>query len=121
MLFSTQLQMKYGLLLLCAAKDQSWFCLVQEFEQLQVHGMPLTNSYDCPLLELTSYVKAITPATIISPVSIVHECTDSCVFVNSSTRQRVERSDMIVNKLVFQHASSNTLFCLNIYCMHNVL
>ena len=47
--FSTQLQVKYGLLLLCAAKDQSWFCLVQEFEQLQVHGMPLTNSYDCPL------------------------------------------------------------------------
>lgn len=115
------LQVKYGLLLLCIAKGQSWFCLVQVFELLEMHGVPLTNNYDCPLLELTSHVKTITPATIVSPVSIVHECTDSCVFVNSNTRRRVERCDIVVNKLVFQHDSSNTLYCLNIYCMNTVL
>ena len=32
---SIQLQVQY-VLLLCAAKGGSWFCLVQEFEELQI-------------------------------------------------------------------------------------
>ena len=117
---SLQLQVQYGVLLLCAAKGGSWFCLVQEFEEMQVDGIPITNDYDCPLLNLTSCVRSITPLAIARSVSIVHECTNSCSFVQCQTRQRVERCSVLVHKLAFQHDFSNTLYGLNIYCM-NVL
>ena len=48
------------LLYICRA----WFCLVQEFEEVQVNGMPITNDYDCPLLNLTSSVSTISPLAI---------------------------------------------------------
>jgi len=73
---SLQLQVQYGVLLLCAAKGGSWFCLVQEFEEMQVDGIPITNNYDCPLLNLTSCVRSITPLAIARSVSIVHEVVE---------------------------------------------
>jgi len=83
----------------------AWFCLVQDFE---VNGIPIiTNDYDCPL-NLPSCVRSITPLAIARSVSIVHECTNSCSFVQSQTRQRVECS-VLVHKLAFQHDFKHTV------------
>ena len=53
------------------------------------------------------------------PLLIVHQCTESCQFINESIRNlSVEREDITFTRLEFQHdLSDNHLFCLNVYCM----
>ena len=62
---SIQLQVQYGLLLLCAAKGGSWFCLVQEFGELQVNQSPML------VIAVFIMCRTITSLTITRSVSIV--------------------------------------------------
>ncbi len=111
--------MKYGILLLCCRSVQGRVvCLVQGFEALESPlGEPLVNEYDCPLLSLTRTVITVYAFNIIKAISIVHECTESCCFVNSVRHRNVEREQISVSSLVYEHDFSNYLYCLNIYCM----
>lgn len=72
--------------------SQSWFCLVEECEQLKVHGCPWPTA-------MTTWVnllcEVITQAMIASSVSIVHE------YMYYNSRWRVEQSDIVVTSLCF--------------------
>ena len=81
-------------------------------------GMPITNEYDCPLLMLSNVVFTVKTTEILRDIFVVHECTESCQFVEKAVSQNVEREDVSVCRLEFQHDfDSNIMYCLNIYCM----
>lgn len=111
-------QVQYGLLMACAAKEHTWFCLVRVLEQVQLNSEPISNDYDCPLLTMTNSVLAIVPSMVRMAVSIVHECTDTCIFVRCQRTRRLEREDVSTNSLVFRHDLCNAMYCLNTYCIN---
>ena len=82
---------------------------------MDLNGEPLTNEYNCPLLSLTSRVFPLSCECVKKAVSIIHEC-NTCTFVECRSSQRVEREDIEVDKLTFQHDWTNPFYCLNIYC-----
>ena len=80
-------------------------------------GTPITNELDCPLLERDDNLFSMPPHWVSRAVSVVHECTSTCVFRETEQSQTVERECVKVNKLVFQHDWSNPHYCLNIFCI----
>ncbi len=110
--------MKYGLLLCCKTADGRVVCLLQGFETLESPlGEPLLNEYDCPLLSLTRTVIAVPAVHVRKATSIVHECTETCCFVNIVHYRNVEREQVPQSSLVYQNDFSNCMYCLNVYCM----
>ena len=103
---------------MCVSKGLSTFCLVRELETIDLNGEPVTNDYNCPLLSLTPRVVTINSHHVEKAVSIIHECNASCIFVECPSTHRVEREDIEVEKLTFQHDWTNSFYCLNIYCMN---
>lgn len=85
-----------------------------------MEGQPILNSYNCPLLTLMPSFSLINTAHIDSEsaVSIMHECTDSCKFVDLCTTRTVERENVTTNTLKFEHDYNNSMHCLNIYFMY---
>ena len=112
-------QFDYGVLAACytiCEGDLSQLCLIQLFEPMNSCGVPVTNDYDCPLLSLTS----LFPSTsILQSVSIMHECTSSCQAKSVNSTSQVERQCISSQKLTFVcDFSHNSIYSLNIYCMH---
>lgn len=75
------------------------------------------NDFDCPLLILTKDIDCVTPTSLVRSVSIVHQCSSSCVFKETVSRTLVEREAIESRRIVFEHDWSNDVFCLNNYCM----
>ena len=95
-------------------------CLVRKLQALHSpSGCELLNEFDCPLLELTNEVYAIPSPCVIKSVSVVHMCSDSCVFVETTTQHLLEREVVQDSKLTFRHDFSNNMFCYNIFCTNN--
>lgn len=114
------LQSQYALLLVCVAKEDCWCCLVRNMEEIKINDQQLTNEYDCPLLTLSPYITAISPHSILTSLSVVHECTNTCTFIESHATRRVEREVIQENRtsLIFNHDWSNDIYALNIFCMN---
>ena len=75
----------------------------------------MLNEYDCPLLELS---KRILCHSIQSPVSVVHECSTSCVVQEGSSAESMEREKVIVSEgLVLSHDWTNRIYCYNVFCV----
>ena len=68
--------------------------------QTTLSGTPLLTEFECPLLELTPHLYTLPTTSIISPISVVHVCSNSCKIIEHT----------------YVHDFSNCLFCLNIYC-----
>ena len=83
-------------------------------------GNPITNDFECPLLTQTDTVLLVPPHWVQSSVSIIHQCTDTCIFTDSGIRRRIEREEVHVHRqnLLYKHDWSNNLYCLNIFCMN---
>ena len=81
---------------------------------------PIIDEFDCPLLALTNTVHLVPPNSIHVAVSIMHQCTNTCKFVETAITRRIEREQVDVHNhsLVFKHDWSNDLYCLNIFCMN---
>lgn len=112
----------YGELKACVMKkdDNTAFCVIQIFYTVEnTNGEQLYNEQDCPLLRKSNQLLGISASTVMSPVSIVHECL-SCPLQVKRKRQRFEREDVNTNTLVLKHDFKNNLFALNIYCMHTI-
>ncbi len=109
---------EFAILIACVAKEDTWLCLVRDFERMECDGQPITNDYGCPLLTLTQTIRCVSPQSVASAVSIIHECNSSCSFVQTSRHRRVEREELLSASLVYQHDWSNLFFCLNIFCMN---
>ena len=89
----------------------------------EVHGQdyscsivrtPLSNDYDCPLLSLSSLFRCVFSTSIMQSVSIMHECTPTCVVKQVNSAMQVERHSIISPKYLFVHD-----FCVFVYCMHS--
>ena len=99
--------MKYGVLLVCARtvnEQAADFVIVRKFDEMSIR-----NEMDCPLLVLTSDLFVTSPTKIIRPISIVHECNDTCTINEEPDSAR----------LTFEHNFSNNIFCYNIFCIGN--
>lgn len=93
------------------------FCLIQVLEQ-QMHETNETvlTDYDCPVLVLSKTLRIVSSQSILSPVSIIHLCNHTCTFRNARTTRQIERQDMTIEKMIFQHNIDNIMYCLNIFC-----
>ena len=69
---------QYALMLSCFIKDNLEFCLIRQFEEIELNGDAMVNDYHCPLLTLTGNITIISSSIAIQSVSIVHECTSTC-------------------------------------------
>ena len=87
-------------------------CIVQGF-----HSMNVLNEYSCPVLELSKTIFTTSSLNIQRPVCIVHECTPTCVFQDSTTSRTIEREDFASTTLVFVHDLQNNMYCLNVFCV----
>ena len=120
MQFSPFTQIKYGCLSCCVTTTNGVTYAYVHCLELVTDGAGtiITNDRDCPLLTCMNYVTAINPNTIISAVSIVHECTRDCKYKagKSSTIER-EAVDLSTGLTLEHNYTTNTFFCLNIYCM----
>ena len=95
-------------------------CLVQKLEaQSCPNGDARLDEFDCPLLQLTTEIYAISSKQIVKSVSVVHSCTDSCVLVERNTPNLVERESVPTSKITFTHDLSNNIFCYNVFCTNN--
>ena len=67
--------------------------------------MPITNEYECPLVNLTNSVLTIPSQSIVIAVSVIHQCTEVCTFLESGTRRTIKREHVTAtdNSLVFKH------------------
>ena len=74
---------------------------------------------DCPLLELLTDFKIVPLLAIISSVSIVHECTTQCKYVEGA-KQTIEKELLNRQCLGYVHDTSVVFYCLNVYCMNCV-
>ena len=80
-------------------------------------GQRIVNEYDCPFLSMTNLLYCVPSHTVNHAVSVVHECTHTCSFVNCSASKRVEHEDVQLPYSSFVHDWSNKMYCLNVYCI----
>ncbi len=77
------------------------------------------NEFDCPLLMLTNLLYCINSHKIQNPVSIIHECTDSCKFITTTISSTVEHEHLHTSGPSYYHDTSNKMYCLNVYCSNH--
>ena len=81
-------------------------------------GTPILNEFDCALLSLSHTIFTMNSMGIKKAVSVVHNCTDTCRFIDMDCPRHVERQDVTIKRLEYKHDfSGNLMFCLNVYCM----
>ena len=116
------MQMDIGLLAACFKVPgqgyASCYCTIQLYEEMNSFGSGFFNEYDCPLYTLTDTFRCVSSDSICRTVSVLHECTSSCLFKTLDTETQVERETVTSNTLVFEHDYSNTIYSKNVYCMH---
>ena len=110
------MQLDIGLLVACftlpapAGSSASGYCIVRTLQQMDVLGQVIKNKYDCPLLSMTNLLYCIPSNSVSHSVSVVHECTDYCIFVNNSGRlhtRRIEHESVESSFSFFKHDLSN--------------
>ena len=109
-----------GLLVGCFRDGDASYCLVRPLQQMDLHGTAITNEYECPILTLTDLVYCIPSNSIYHSVSVIHECSHTCTFNNTSlASRRMEHENVHLSRsqLLYNHDLSNKLYCYNIYCM----
>ena len=90
------------------------------FEPMDTFGIPVSNEYDCPLLSLNCFFRCVFAHCVLQSVSIVHECTSTCMVKNVTSSCIIECLSVSSQKQLFVHNYNNTnnIYALNIYCMH---
>lgn len=95
-------------------------CIVQLLYDIEANGQQVVNEQDCPLLIGSSHLQSVPSTSILSPVSVVHECDSSCKLEMRRKRKIIERESVDATSLVLKHDFHNGLFALNIYCLNIV-
>ena len=85
-------------------------CIINPFDRVMVGDKAVHNDLDCPLLILTQKLCLISPTKIVCPISVVHECSETCTFYQSTTFTTIEREAVNTNKVIFKHDYSNDVF-----------
>ena len=95
------------------------FCVLQELQLHKIMGTVLHNDFDCPLLTLTTNIFIVPSHLILTYVSVIHQCTNTCTIVSQLTSLTQEREQVNQERLFLNHDLSNDLYCLNVYCMNH--
>ena len=82
-----------------------------------------------PLLFMTSRINTINSLSVITLASIIHKCTDKCVFAQTTTTHRVECENIETQKLTLNHDYTNSCYCLKsvilfielVFCLYNLV
>ncbi len=107
----------YGQLRLCftTALGQD-YCLVQTFDMLD-RGK-ISSEQNCSLLMAMDFLLVVPSASVISSVSMVHECTGERKFSTAPRPTIVEREAVeLATGLSYFHDYSNNMYSLNIHSM----
>ena len=88
---------------------------------MELNGDVMVNDYDCPLLTLTANITIISSSIVIQSVSIVHECTATCVFTTLPNISTVEREIIELTQLIFKHDWTNMFYCFNIIILYIII
>lgn len=111
----------YGLFLVGLSLEKpslTRHCLIQVMEDLSVDDEIVTNEFDCPLYTLSNNFCCISPEAMLTPVSFVHQCNQTCKFVHKSSSLNIERESVDQSSVCFEHDWSNDLYCLNVFCIN---
>ncbi len=114
------MQDEFAKLLACCehAETKKAYCILQLFEKVEANSQDVLNDRDCPLLLLLNILILVPSTSVVSDVSIAHECGSECKYVSGSTTSRLmERESITVSGNTFEHDFSNNLFCLNVYSL----
>ena len=90
-------------------------CLLRGFTPVLENGTPKLSRYGCPLFTLSRTIFLVDSSIILTAVSFVHECTNTCSFVDAIVCQAQEREDVEGIELVFRHDWNNLEFSFNIF------
>ena len=82
------------------------------------HRQQLYNRFDCPIYCLSTSIAVLASSKIITFVSFVHHCDDSCMFLEDTVTDQIDHQNIDTEKLLFKHDYSNNKFCFNIFCMN---
>lgn len=112
-------QVEFAKLLVCCQDivGRQSVCILQLFEKVGSTGN-VQNDRDCPLLFQLDVILLVPSSSILRTVSIVHECSSRCKFVQDrATTKLYEREHVQLSGSTFNHDYSNHLFCLNVYSL----
>ncbi|SMN02232.1 hypothetical protein SPONN_626 [uncultured Candidatus Thioglobus sp.] len=115
------IKVEYGLLVASVSLQQSreQYCLIQMLEPVCVDNEPITDNLECPLLTLSNNFYAVQPQCIQTSISIVHQCTHTCTFIDKSSSLHVEREVVLRTHLFLNMiGASNNMYCRNILCIN---
>ena len=91
------------------------------FENITHEEEQILNEFNCPLLQLSNCLCLHAASCILRPVSILHECTNSCIFTTNRV-QSIEREEVETAGLTFVHDySNNSMYSLNIFNINSSL
>lgn len=112
-------QFQYGqIVTICTIPSGMVLCFVRGFEAMELsNGVPLLNEFDCPLYTLSCTIFPVVSCSIHKPVSMVHECGNSCVFKAVRNVSMTEREQIETSQCVFTHDWNNPLYCRNVFCV----
>ena len=110
-------QILFGELLNCFHSLSGSWIIMRLFEPVTSESNErICDEFNCPILELTNNIHLCLVSQVLTPVSIVHSCTESCKFKTTSTMTRlVEREQIPIGDITFEHDWTNSFYCLNIY------
>ena len=111
--------MEVGILVSCFESNSTRYCVVQHMDREMASGQPSHNEFDCPLLTLTKVLRVLSSTAIVRAISVVHQCTSTCVVDSVHIATRMERRGVTENTLRLKHDWSNTMYCYNAYCIAN--
>ena len=113
------MQVNVGILIVGVKTIEESFCVLQKLEaNMEDDGRPVLNDIDCPLYGLKKTLVNVASTNIISPISVVHECTHLCKFSSQLTQCLYERETINKQQIIYQHDYTHPLFSLNVYCMN---
>lgn len=81
-------------------------------------GDIVTNDYDCPMLKASEDMYIANSEDILTDISVIHQCTKKCIFIQLSATSIVEREAIQKSNLVFKHDFTNHTYYLNIYALN---
>ena len=74
-----------------SVREGGSYCVVLLFEPMDSFGIPITNDYiyiyDCHLLSLTYLFCCIPAHCMLQSVSLIHECSPTCVNTSSTVHR----------------------------------
>ena len=79
-----------------------------------------TTSLDCPLYVRSQDLVTVPASSLITDVSLIHNCGRGCKVTGKGKKRNVERETVEEDSgVTFEHDSNNQVFYYNVFCLNN--